>query len=302
MWPGIQETTQLFKVFASRDIRLENPTKSAILSNITRLYDPLGLASAVTIKARIAMQEIWKTRKYDCDDPLSEETHVLWGRIFQDIKSLQEIEIPRCLKPDGVTGESEVDMFADASESAYGSVAYLLWPTVNGPQVNLISAKARVAPLRQSTIPRLELMAALIAARLATTLNNELKIKPSDTVLWSDPEIMLRWLRSESSSLKTFAGVREAEIQSSWPANHWRHVPTEENPADDLSRRICVDEMIKGRWMSGRPFLKEPKSEWPVKKAIDGEPEDEDPERRRTPFPTISAVVQIKPLLDPTAH
>ena len=122
------------------------------------------------------MQEIWKTKKYDWDEPRSEETHVLWDGIFQEVKSLQEIEIPRCLKPEGVTCESEVHVFVDASESAYGVVAYLLWPTVKGPEVNLISAKAQVASLSQSTIPRLELMAALIAARLATTLNNEFKI------------------------------------------------------------------------------------------------------------------------------
>ena len=54
-----------------------------------------------------------------------------------------------------------------------------------------------------------------------------------------------------------------------------------------------MDELVKGRWMSGPPFLKKP---------IDGEPQDEDLERRRTPFPSISAVVQIKPLLDPTTH
>ena len=274
--------------FASREINLEKPTKRAILSSITRLYDPLGLASAVTIKARIAMQEVWKAKEYDWDDPLPAETRVLWEKIFQEIKSLQEIEVPRCLKPDDAYGEPELHVFADASELAYGAVAYFLWLTANCPEVKLISAKARVAPLRQSTIPRLELMAALIAARLASTLNTELKIKPCTTVLWSDSKIVLRCLRSESSNLKIFVGVRVAEIQSTWPPSHWRHVPTKQNPADDLSRGISVDEMTTGRWMNGPLFLKRPKSEWPDEDSAEDEPQEEDPEGRKTPVSTMS--------------
>ena len=66
--------------FASREINLEKPTKRAILSSITRLYDPLGLASGVTIKARIAMQEIWKAKEYDWDRPPSRRDTCVMGK------------------------------------------------------------------------------------------------------------------------------------------------------------------------------------------------------------------------------
>ena len=90
-----------------------------------------------------------------------------------------------------VSGDSELDLFADASSTAYGAVAYLLWPTVNGPEVRLVAAKARVAPLRQTTIPRLELMASLVASRLARTICDEFKIKPVSVTFWSDSRIIL---------------------------------------------------------------------------------------------------------------
>ena len=80
------------------------------------------------------------------------------------------MEFPRCLKPSITSGPPQLHVFADASINAYGALAYLLWPTPDLPEVRLISAKARVAPLRLSTIPRLELISALRASRLAKTI------------------------------------------------------------------------------------------------------------------------------------
>ena len=87
--------------------------------------------------------------------------------MFKEIESLKNVEFPRCLQPKEVSGVSELHVFADASKTAYGAVAYLVWMTPHVPHVSLVSAKARVAPLHHTTIPRLELMAALVASRLA---------------------------------------------------------------------------------------------------------------------------------------
>jgi hypothetical protein len=106
-------------------------------------------------------------------------------------------------------------------------------------------------------------MAALLATRLAKTIYDEFKIKPSKVTLWSDSMIVLAWLRSESTLLKSFVGVRVAEIQASWEPTVWRYVPTNLNPADDLSRGISVHEM-NGRWMNGPSFLRKNSDEWPT--------------------------------------
>ncbi len=238
-------------------------TKRSILSNISRLFDPLGLASVVTIKARIALQGIWKMKKFGWDDPLPKEMQLAWRKLFAEIANLNTVQFPRCLQPPSVHGSPELHVFADASVLAYGAAAYLVWSTSTGREVRLVSAKARVAPLRQTTVPRLELMAALIATRLAKTICNEFKIKPACVVLWSDSMIVLAWLRSESTMLKSFVGVRVAEIQASWEPGVWRYVPTNLNPADDLSRGISVREM-NGRWMNGPPFLTKHSDEWPA--------------------------------------
>lgn len=165
--------------FTVKDLRLNGKfTKRTVLSKTSQIYDPLVLAAAVTIRARVALQEIWKMTKFDWDDPLPEEMKNMWIKLFADIERLKQVEYPWCLNPSITTGTSELHVFADASISAYRAVAYLLWPTQDIPEVHLVSAKARVAPLRQSMIPRLELMAALITSRLAKTIQEEFKVKP----------------------------------------------------------------------------------------------------------------------------
>ena len=103
-------------------------------------------------------------------------------------------------------------------------------------------------------------MASLVASRLAQSICDEFKIKPASVTFWSDFRIVLHWLNSESVSFKPFVRVRVAEIQSFWDPNFWRFVPTDLNPADDLSRGIPLKE-VNGRWKNGPQFLKAPKEE-----------------------------------------
>ena len=243
--------------FAVKEPNVAKLTKRVVLSNISR---SLGLASALTIKARIALQDIWRAKNFDWDDPLPDDTRVRWETLFKEIQGLRTLEFPRCLQPENVSGDSELHLFADASGATYGAVAYLLWPTVKGPEVRLVAAKARVTPLRQTTIPRLELMVSLVTSLLARTICDEFKIKPVSVTFWSDSRIVLHWLNSESVSFKPFVGVRVAEIQSTWDLKYWRVVPINLNPADDLSRGICLED-IDGRWKKGPQFLKVPKEE-----------------------------------------
>ena len=230
-------------------------TKRIILSNISRLFDPLGLTSVVKIKAKIVLQAIWKTKKFEWDDPLSKEMQLVKRKLFAEIQDLNTVQFPRCLQPLSFHGAPELHVFADASVLAYGAAAQLVWPFSTGKEVRLVSAKARVASFaKQFAKPRLELMAAVVASRLAKTIREEFKIKLIKVVSWSVSMIVLAWLRSESTMFKSIVGVRVAEIQASFKTTTWRYVPSSLNPADDFSRGITVDEM-KGRWMNGPSFL-----------------------------------------------
>ena len=144
--------------FTVKETKIQKYTKRSILSNICRFCDPLGLASTVTIKAKIALQNSRKSKECDWDDTLPDDMSVLWQELFKVIQCLKDVTFPRCLQPESVSGMSQLHKFADVSRHAYGAVACLLWPTTEGSDVHLISAKPRVPPIRQPTIPPLELM------------------------------------------------------------------------------------------------------------------------------------------------
>ena len=277
--------------FQVKDLDTKALTKRTALSWMSGLYDPLGLASVVTIRNRVAMQEIWRL-KLDWDDALPDSICQTWNSLFSDLRKLTIVKIPRCLKPEITAGTSELHVFADASITAYGSVAYLLWPTPEEPSVKLVSAKVRVAPLKQATIPRLELMAALLASRLAKTITDEFTEKPTVTI-WTDSQIVLHWIKSESLSLKAFVGVRVAENQSTWDAPHWKFVPRLMNPADDLSRGLEVEKMT-GRWMNGPEFLKKSKDKWPEQPSEHVQLDDTEYKKPKT----ICTVVKTSPVID----
>lgn len=86
--------------------------------------------------------------------------------------------------------------FADASTLGYGTVTYLRMETKHDVHVSFLLRKARVAPLKQITIPRLELTAAVLAARVDKMLRAEIQFPLVDSVLWTDSTTVLKYIKA----------------------------------------------------------------------------------------------------------
>lgn len=182
---------------------------------------------------------------------------------------LPSVSFPRPYVPPAVgIGEvtRKVHIFSDASEQAYGAVAYLRTVDPAGQTyLSFLITRPRVTPKRVHSIPRLELCGSLVAAQLAKLLANELTLTIQCTVLWTDSTTVLQWLKSESCRYRVFVGNRIAEIQEITDQCSWRYVSSADNPADDLTKGRSLSYLAtSNRWSQGPPFLLLGPQEWPV--------------------------------------
>ncbi len=154
--------------------------------------------------------------------------------------------------------------FANASQEAYGAVVYLKLTHSNGMSAtSIIISKARVIPIKGLTIPRAELTAAYMLAKLLNYCSKLLDIQ--SIIAWSDSSIVLCWLRKSPNALNTFVANRVQNINQLIPNAQWRHVSSAFNPADMLSRGIPADVLVKSDlWLEGPPWIKQPQQLWPT--------------------------------------
>lgn len=229
-------------------------SKRGILSTYSAVYDPLGMLAPFVIRAKILFQRLCRDRR-DWDESLDVETDRAWQLWVSELESLVSFCIPRCysLTPSSDHAHVELHVFADASELAYGVACYLRHTHLDGEiRVAFIFGKARLAPLKQVSIPRLELCAALLAARVARTLEDELTTAVHRIILWTDSVLVLQYIRNPSRRFRTYVANRVAGIPSLTKPDQWRHVPSQLNPADDASRGLPATELLTGcRWKLG---------------------------------------------------
>ncbi|XP_071576355.1 uncharacterized protein [Temnothorax nylanderi] len=239
-------------------------TKRSILSTIAKLFDPLGWVTPAVIQAKIFMQSLWRS-KLDWDDELPPSLKSNWEAIHNNLSYLNNVRIPRWTGNGSNTVRRELHGFADAFTVAYAAAVYLRVQSLSGDiSISLICGKSKVAPLKPVSVPRLELSAAHLLARLLEFVQNTLPFKVSARYCWTDSTVVLAWLSAHPSKWKTFVAHRVSDIQTRLPNAEWRHVPTADNPADSASRGLSGRELpLFSLWWNGPSWLRLPSSEWP---------------------------------------
>ena len=240
-------------------------TKRNVLKKTAALFDPLGFLAPFVVKAKIFVQQAW-LEALQWDDPLPSKQKEEWKNWFSDLSLLEEIKIPRCLK-DTSAKESSITLhtFSDASEKAYAAAVYTRHEYEDGNvTTRLIASKTRLSPLKTVSIPRLELMGALIGLRLANQVCSALKIPSSNVTYWVDSLNVGFWIRGQSREYKPFVAHRIGAIHDKSNPDQWRYVPTDLNPADLGTRGMTARELTKSsKWWNGPDFLHCPEAEWP---------------------------------------
>ncbi|XP_011313282.1 uncharacterized protein [Fopius arisanus] len=217
--------TDQFK-FSSAQLETSSITKRIILSDTAQLFDPLGFLAPLVVRAKILLQSLW-IEKLGSDEPVSPTTAQRWRQFREELSQLSEVTIPRWL--------------------------------------GLLTDSTKVAPLKRLTIPRLELTAALLLAKLASYVKEQLKLTNSSTFLWTSPSVTLTWISSHSSRWKEFVKNRGLLIQELTQQAHWRVVPGRENPADCASRGLSATQLIAHKlcW-TGPSWLHQDSPSWPT--------------------------------------
>ncbi|GFW44824.1 integrase catalytic domain-containing protein [Trichonephila clavipes] len=230
-------------------------TKRMVLSTIARIFDPLGLLGPIITWAKIFMQRLWLLELGWSDDlPFKEQKE--WRRFIDSLKAVNNISIDRCIvihRAESI----ELHAFSDASEKAYGSSIYLKSISALGEvKVCLVTSKSRVSPLKQISIPRLELCGAVLAAKLMKKVKEALNLQITAVHFWSDSTIVISWIHRESRELKTFVANRVSKIHQLSSRDQWHHIASEQNPADVLSRGLLPEELRDDSlWWHGPELL-----------------------------------------------
>ncbi|UYV78566.1 hypothetical protein LAZ67_16002013 [Cordylochernes scorpioides] len=253
-------------------------TRRVILTLVQKLFDPLGFYSPVMITPKILLQKTWKSAG-GWDDPLEEDKSQEFKDWYEQLSHLKDSRIPRYICV-GWAESLELHVFCDARKEAFATVAYMRSQMKDRVKLSFIWSKARVAPLGKISMPRLELMACLIGARLAKCILESLTVR-CRLYLWTDSSTALSWIR-RNCNWNIFVKNRVDEIQRTTKVSNWRFVPGLENPADLPSRGSKIGQFLRSKWWEGPDWLRLSREFWPSEEPIIDETEVFKEQRKTT--------------------
>ena len=233
-------------------------TKRLVLSLVSKVFDPIGLVAPFTVGARLLLKDIWRVSGQHWDEKLPKDTVERFLEWSVELLKLTEITIPRSYFY-GNFEHLELHMFGDSSQEVFSAVAFLRARVTasSGPQTELefVLGKARVAPMKVMTVPKLELQAALLAARLKQDICQALKVKVNRVFMWNDSTTVLQWLNSATKH-PIFIANRVCEILEHTSVDEWNHVASSDNPADAGTRGMSAEVLQSSSRVRSPDFLR----------------------------------------------
>ncbi|XP_065076503.1 uncharacterized protein LOC135700040 [Ochlerotatus camptorhynchus] len=240
MWWSTNSDVFSYKLFLERNMDIlsgtRRPTKRELLRTMMSVYDPLGLIANYLMFLKMLLQEVWRSG-VSWDECIAEREWEKWKIWLQFLPKLENLRIPRCYRQKtSVHSSVQLQIFVDASENGYAAVCYFRFEEDDQIECSLIGAKSRVAPLKFVSIPRLELQAGVIGARLAKAVEQGHSYNITKRFFWTDARDVLCWLNSDHRRYSQFVAFRVSELLETTDVAEWRWVPTKLNVADKATK------------------------------------------------------------------
>ena len=240
-----------------RQARCFKPTKRNILRVAASFYDPMGLISPITARVKIIFQLLCKDR-LSWDENVPEKISHVWEELLRDLETLNAVRIPRfvCALDEELL---QIHGFCDSSKQAYCAAVYFRKVTSQGVEVRLMAAKTRVAPIKELSIPKLELLSCVLLTELLKIIFNALNFCTLnyDLFCWTDSEVALCWLKGNNKCWKPWVENRVVKCRSVVAKEKWYHVSGKKNPADVPTRLGRIGSALSDVWFCGPEFLRE---------------------------------------------
>ena len=181
------------------------------------------------------------------------------------MSQLHNLHIEKCFFKNPSFGLVQLHFFADASQDAYGVVAYLRVCNFCGKvNCSFLIGNARLVPITYVSIPRLELTAATLAVKLRHVILIEFGEPDWETYYWTDSTAVLFMISNRSKRFPAFVANRLAKIDELYKPNQWRYVTSALNPAYDTTRGLTASNLFcDSCWLRGSEFLFLPEQCWP---------------------------------------
>lgn len=234
------------------------PTRRGILTVVSSIYDPLGFLSPIVLPVKRLLQSLCKDPKLDWDDMVSEEQQDWWKEWLTQLPMLDGLSVKRCIMESGQSSDVEAHVFCDASTQGTAASVFLRMPRVEGGyHTSFLLGKARVPPSTTVvTIPRLELTAAVLAVKLASTAQTEMNVVKR-VYFYSDSQAVLKFINTDTQRQPIFIANRIQVIRTFSEPDQWQYINTTKNPADCGSRGLTPVAFLEDRtWIDGPEFLK----------------------------------------------
>ena len=242
-------------------------TKRGILTNLAKVYDPLGIVSPVMLEGKLLYRDTCDQKKA-WDAPLPEEIADQWRKWERGLPKAESVKCSIPLYHEEID-EIQLHAFGDASGRGVCAAVYAMVMQVSGVSQGLITAKSRLAK-QGLTILRLELVSGHMAVNLAANVGEALEGLPLATNVhcWLDSSVALHWI-GDRGEYRQFVANHMEKIQTH-PNVLWHHVPSTDNPADLGSRGGSV--IGAQLWWNGPSWLADP-TKWPPEVVTEPSPE-----------------------------